>query len=389
MKHTKQEENRIVTEPAAREQEAGVDTLLASFPVKPSISVPRDMRRGLIMVCAVLALTLILGTVLLAFGGSSFWTRRPPSTHETGEEADSVAKPVGGDPTASYPYADGKSGDVLLAMPESVSLVEASLLGSTHAVVADATNGTVLASRLGNETMFPASMTKVMTLIVAVERLREEGSLQDTLTITKEVNDRMIAEGASRFGFEPGTQLSVEALLYVLILKSDGVAACELANYIAGSEAAFVELMNEKAASMGLAGTHFENATGLHHPRHVSTARDMASIMAYAMQMKLCRTILTAEVFRTNGVLANGEPIAYAFYNALLVHQFEKVEPHHPTGLRVVAGKTGYTPESGSCLVTYAEAPDGRAYVCVTANAQNYAGCIADYIALYQAYARP
>ncbi len=368
-----------------------VDDLLSTLSVKPRISVPTEMRRGLMILCVVLSLTLVLGTVLLAFGGAAFWTRQPLDPTPGGNETDSTAetvKPQGNIPNATYPFADGRAGNARLSMPDSVMLVNASLITSANAVVADVASGSVIASRHGSEAMYPASMTKVMTLIVAVERLPHEDSLKDTVVISQEIYDRMVAEGSSGIGFEPGETLSVEALLYALMLQSDGIAACELANYIAGSEEAFVALMNQKAASMGLTSTHFENPTGLHHPDHKSTALEIASIMAYAMNMKLCRTIMTTEHIRVPFLMANGVQKHYDIYNKLLVHTFADNPSHHPTGMKLLAGKTGYTPESGSCLVTYAESADGHGYVCVTANTRNVASCISDYMALYHTYAQ-
>ncbi len=373
-----------------------VEDLMASFTMKPSVSLPREMRKGLLVLVVALSLTLVLGTAVLLAGGAAFWSRVPATPDPTPSDRETTAdtrKPEGGHPnngnqTPTYPYADGQSGNANLSMPSSVASVNASLITSTYAVVADASTGTVLASKEGDAPMYPASMTKVMTLIVAVERLPHESSLQDTVVISQEVFDTMVAEGSSGIGFEPGETLSVEALLYALMLQSDGIAACELANYIAGSEEAFVALMNQKAASMGLTSTHFENPTGLHHPDHKSTAREIAAIMAYAMNMDLCRTIMTTEHLRVPFLMSNGVQKHYDIYNKLLVHTFTDNPDHDPAGMKLLAGKTGYTPESGSCLVTYAERADGHGYVCVTADTRNVASCIQDYMALYNTYAK-
>ncbi len=396
MKPDPNEFDPVVTEAPDPRAEAAprksVDDLLSAFPMRGAVSFSPALRRGMVVLAVTLALTLVLGVILLLGGGATFWVYTPPEdkpAETTPTDGESGQKPPVSDPDASYPFADGKVNAGLLAIDPNAATIDAATIGSSHAVVADVASGKIIASQLGTETVYPASLTKVMTLIVAVECLPRESSLQDTVTISQEIHDQMVAEGASRFGFQPGTTLTVEALLYVMMLKSDGVAACELATYIAGSEKAFVDLMNAKALAMGLKNTHFENSTGLHHPNHKSTAQDLASIMAYAMDMQLCNRILTSEVYRTTGALPSGENMEYAFYHNLLVTQFEKNDPHQPTGLSVIAGKTGYTPESGTCLVTYAETPDGHGYVCVTVNAQNYAGCIRDYITLYNTYAKP
>ncbi len=383
-------------EPSAPAPECSVDSLLSSFPMRGHVRIPRDLSRGIAVLCMVLSLTLVLGGILLSFGGASFRRKAPSSPAPMPTPSESL--PAASDTTAvtppihsgaTYPFADGPDGSALFPSIGGLDAVDPSLIGSSHVALADVSGGRLVAGVGADELIYPASLTKVMTLIVAVENLPHESSLTDTVTISQEVYDHMVSEGASGIGFDPGEKLTVEALLYALMLQSDGMAACELARYVAGSEEAFVALMNQKAASMSLTATHFENPTGLHHPEHKSTARELASIMAYAMKMKLCRTIMTTELYKAPFTMATGEQKTYLFYNGLLVTQFDRVTPNQPDALTVIAGKTGYTPESGRCLVTYAESSDGKAYVCVTANAANYTGCIADYITVYNTYAKP
>ena len=363
-----------------------VEDMLSSCTMRGSVRLPRDMRRGVAVVCIVLTLSLLLGSVLILCGGASMWAIQFPTSADP-EDSRDVNDTSFVSPEATYPYADGKVGTAVFPTAQGAKTIDASIIGSSHAVVVSIQKGSVIASLNADESIFPASMTKVMTMIVVVEQLPHASSLTDIVTISKDVYNRMTAEGSSGVGFEPGEKLTVEALLYALMLQSDGIAACELARYVAGGEEAFVELMNQKAASMGLSGTHFENPTGLHHPKHKSTVRNIASIMAYAMDMQLCRRILTAETYKAPCVTADGKQITYTFYHNLLIKQFEKNDPNQPSDLTVIAGKTGYTPESGYCLVTYAQGKDGHDYVVVTTKSDKYAGCISDYIALYNAYA--
>jgi D-alanyl-D-alanine carboxypeptidase (penicillin-binding protein 5/6) len=132
-------------------------------------------------------------------------------------------------------------------------------------------------------------MTKVMTLIVIAENLKSAAELDKVLTIEHERGSN------SGYGFNVGEKLTVKDLIYAAILQSDGVACLTLADYIAGSEANFVKLMNEKAAELGIGDTTlFQNCTGLHHQYHYSTCRDIAIMMAYAMQNPLCTSVLTS-----------------------------------------------------------------------------------------------
>ena len=342
----------------------------------------RCTKRLVILVSILLILSIILSTVLLIGGRNVYFNFTTKPREESAGEG--VASDVG-----DFPFADGASGNVLLPWADKVGIIPADSLYSTHAALADVTTGEIIASRKADEAIYPASMTKVMTLIVVVENLPSEACLKEEITISQSVYQAMVNEGSSGIGLEAGERITVESLLYALMLKSDGIAACELARYVAGSEEDFVELMNQKAEKMGLSNTHFENPTGLHHPNHKSTAREIASIMAYAMNMKLCRKVLLTQSYTAPCVGVDGKKFSYNLYHNLIVTQFEKIPVNQPDDVKVAAGKTGYTPESKFCLVTYAESADGHGYVCVTAEGDSYNACIADYITIYNTYAKP
>ncbi len=349
---------------------------LADRPMKWGFQWQRTHAGYILLLVAASVAVLLLGACLILGGRNTFFADRPATPDVPAET-----------PAGDYPFADGKDGLAQIPFSQVGKDLSALGLNATDAVLADLEAGEIRVSLGDNRTIYPVSMTKVMTLIVAVENLPNAESLQKTVTISQSAYDQMTGEGASGIGFEAGERVTVEALLYALMLKSDGIAACELANFVAGSEAGFVKLMNEKAASMGLEDTHFENPTGLHHNDHVSSVRDIASIMAYAMDMQLCRKILTAEAYHAPCTGADGKQFTYDLYHNLLVTQFDKVSPNQPTDVTVIAGKTGYTPESGFCLVTYAENAEGKSYVCVTAGGESYADCIADYLKIYNRYA--
>ena len=343
---------------------------------------------SLVIVIILLAVTLVFTTVLLIGGRDVYFDfpSKPPKV----ESSSGVAAEKG-----DFPYADGVSGNVLLPWADKVDIIPADSINSSHAALADLSTGEIIASRKADEVIYPASMTKVMTLIVVVENLPSEECLQDEITISDAVYSAMKAEGSSGIGMDAGEKLTVESLLYALMLKSDGIAACELARYVAGSEEDFVELMNQKAEKMGLSNTHFENPTGLHHPDHKTTAREIASIMAYAMNMKLCRKILLTQSYNAPCVGVDGAKFTYTLYHNLIVTRFGELKkqnpslPTQPNKMNVAAGKTGFTNEARYCLVTYAESADGHGYVCVTAEGASYNACIADYITIYNTYAKP
>ena len=336
----------------------------------------------LLLILAILAVSLVLSLVLLIGGREIYFDFPAKPQEENGGGGVAAEK-------GEFPYADGVSGNVMLPWADKVNIIPADSINAAHAALADLSTGEIIASRKADEAIYPASMTKVMTLIVAVENLPSEDCLQDEITISQAVYDEMTAAGSSGKGFDPGEKLTVESLLYALILESDGIAACELARYVAGSVEDFVELMNQKAEKMGLSGTHFENPTGLYHPNHKSTAREIASIMAYAMSMKLCRKVMLTQVFNAPCTGADGKKFNYTCYHKLTVHLFESNAVHQAKTVTILAGKTGFTDESRYCLVTYAETKDGHGYVCVTAEGSSYNACIADYITIYDTYVKP
>ncbi len=298
------------------------------------------------------------------------------------------------DPEATYPFAGNASTGPALPVGNGAVIAD-STTNSKYSIVINAKTGEVLAGELADERMYPASMTKVMTLLVAVEHLQHESSLQDKVTVSEQVQAAMAAQGSSGVLVSKdsvGDVLTVEGMLYAIILASDGVACMEIANYIAGSEEAFVELMNQKAADLGLSNTHFSNTTGLHSEDHYTTCREMAAIMAYAMQNELCATIMSTEYFNAPFYWPGGDKyLTYYLKHGYLV---ERVEAYYgsgstkPNALTITAAKTGLTDQAKSCLVSYAESADGQAYVCVTGYAGNSMQYIDDHVNLYNKYAK-
>ena len=207
------------------------------------------------------------------------------------------------------------------------------------AVVMEAETGRLLYERRADEPMGIASTTKIMTALVVLERC----PLDRTVTVDPAWTG---IEGSSMY-LEPGQELTVEELLYGLLLASGNDAAEALACVTAGSVEAFAGLMNEKAEQLGCANTHFANASGLDDPEHYASARDMGLIMRQALQNDDFRRIVSA---RTRTVGEN----ALVNHNRLL----DECEG-------VFGGKTGYTQAAGRTLVTCCER-NGLTLICVT-----------------------
>lgn len=342
-----------------------------------------------------MALLLLLLLITIPAGCNTFFKRGESEApigdkipDQPSESGPSISTP------GSHPFADGPLGYTLLeyADEENLRIIDETAVGSARATVVDVTNGKIIASRLSGERMYPASLTKIMTLIVAVENLSENVSLSHKINISKDVYEQMTREGASGMGLAAGEQLTVEALLYMTVLQSDGIAATEIAKYIAGSESEFVSLMNRKADAMGLANTHFSNPTGLQDEGNYSCCRDMATILDYAMKMTLCRQILTAKTYEAacTSDKGKGKTFNYHVKNNLTVKLLEEdFASSAPKKVTITAGKTGWTGKnSGYCLASYAETADGHAYIVVTSQAESYQACINDHAALYDKYVK-
>ena len=360
-----------------------VHDLMANWPMKGFFcKLPRRLSGVATTLTISLVLLCVLIPVLLIGGRKTYFDF--PNNPTVSEDGGGVAGEKG-----DRPYADGVSGNVLLPWADNVQIIPSNSINAAHAALADLKSGEIIASRKADEIIYPASMTKVMTLIVVAENLPSEECLNDVITISQDIYDDMKRQGSSGIGLEPGEKLTVEALLYALMLKSDGIAACELARYVAGNVEDFVELMNQKAEKMGLTNTHFENPTGLFHANHKSTCREIASIMAYAMNMSLCRKVLLTQSYNAPCVGTDGKTFHYNLLHNLMITQFETIKPNQPTTVKIAAGKTGFTDESRYCLVTYAESADGHGYVCVTAKGENYRACVQDYRTIYDTYISP
>ena len=253
-------------------------------------------------------------------------------------------------------------------------------IDSTYGALIDLTNHTILAGKSATARMYPASMTKVMSLIVAYEAVE---NLSDTFQMTSTIIDPVYRSGASLAGFSPNETVTILDLMYGLILPSGAEAAVALAQYVAGSEEAFVDLMNAKAAEMGLVGTHFTNCSGLHDPNHYSTAVEMAMIMDYAMQYEDCATILSTYQYATTPTDKHPEGVK------LESTMFSRMYGDEPEGVTIQAGKTGYTNEGHHCLVSYAtDDTTGEAYIFVSADAQEKFAPVFDAIAVYSDYTK-
>lgn len=223
---------------------------------------------------------------------------------------------------------------------------------SAHgAILMDQDSGRVLYAKNAKTKMRIASITKIMTAILAVE----EGKLDDKVSISKLAAN---TEGSSIY-LKPGDTMLLEDLLYGLMLRSGNDSAVAIAEHIGGDLHGFVKLMNDKAKEIGMKQTKFANPHGLDdHENHYSTAFDMALLTRYAQQNETFKKIFSAKVYKCE--MPNGTTTTWHNKNRLLTGMYK-----YSTG-----GKTGYTKRAKRTLVSTAK-KDGLSLIAVTLNAPN------------------
>lgn len=250
---------------------------------------------------------------------------------------------------------------------------------STNAILVDESKDIIIASKGERKRISPASMTKVLTVLVAAEHLTE-GELDDTFMMTREITDYGYINGCSSVGFLDGEKVTVRDLFYGTILPSGSDAAVGLATYVAGSHEAFVELMNEKLEEMGLSDSaHFTNCVGIYDEDHYCTVYDMAVIMKAALRNDLCKSVLSAHNYTTAPTAEHPEGLNISNW---FLRRIEDKD----TGGEVLCAKTGYVTQSRNCAVSYGTFADGGAYICVSAGATSAWKCIYDHVKIYNQY---
>lgn len=217
---------------------------------------------------------------------------------------------------------------------------------SSYAVI-DADTGRLLIGMNEHERLPIASLTKMWTAFVAIE----ESDINSTTTISKNAT---LSEGSSIYLVE-GEQATLNTLLNGLLLRSGNDAATAIAEEVGGSVGGFVKLMNDYAVLYGLADTRFENPSGLHDEKHLSSAYDTAQMLRIAMQEKKFRKIATTKYYKND----LQKPTVWKNKHKLLhYNQY------------AIAGKTGFTKVAGRTLATYFE-KDGKRVIVVTLNESN------------------
>ncbi|MDD6381518.1 MAG: D-alanyl-D-alanine carboxypeptidase [Lachnospiraceae bacterium] len=252
-------------------------------------------------------------------------------------------------PVSAAPKSTESSASETSAWPKGPKV------GSKSAVLMDVDSGTVLYDKKGDTKHYPASITKVMTALVALEHSK----LTDTVTFSQDAVAQSYG-GTSSISRDVGEKMTMEETLYGMMLESANECAWAIAEHVGGTEENFIRMMNEKAKELGCTHTHFHNPNGLPDDEHWTTAMDMARISRAAYQnptfAKICGTkhyiIPPTNKHKDQTYLNNHHCMLNFYHTSRYLYDY------------CVGGKTGYTTKANSTLVTYAK-KDGMTLVCV------------------------
>jgi len=286
-------------------------------------------------------LMILIAVVIAAFAYISFNT--PENSQAYGKE-----------------YADGTTLDNLSQEPDLTTPISPDKLNSSNAILIRLKDDVVLMQKNSGEKIYPASLTKIMTAIVAIENLPYQNEI---IKLTSSMFDELYKANASMAGFQPGEEVRAIDLLYGVMLPSGAECCIALADHIAGSEQNFVKLMNQKAEDLGMKNTHFANTTGLHNENHYTTVEDLAVLLGYALQNNDFREIFTT--FRHSTVPTNMHPDGITFYSTMYV----RLGDQKIIDGEILGGKTGFTDEAGLCLASLAKVRN-QEYILITAGAE-------------------
>lgn len=297
---------------------------------------------------------IIIGAMILTGCSSSKYPM--PYTADSGISSFSM---VTSERTSSY--ADSFASK-LCVVDSSVNASSIPLTASAAAGLFDIAGKDVIYAKDIHKKMYPASLTKMMTAIVALKN----GSLDMILTASSNV--KITESGAQVIGLNKGDTLTLEQALNLLLIYSANDVAILIAEGISGSEEAFVELMNREALSIGATNTHFMNAHGLNNEEHYSTPYDMYLIMNEAIQFDKFNEIIHTPEYSTTYYDAQGNP---KDVNIKTTNMYLNGTIEMPAGVTVIGGKTGTTSAAGHCLVLLSRDTKSNPFISVVMKSDN------------------
>lgn len=291
-------------------------------------------KRGLPLFCA------LLTSVVLTVGNGTTIVMATEAT----PEASVVSPETPEEPPVPESYEWEIQSNNIPGWPEGPKVM------AETAIVMDMDTEEILYAKGIDEKRAPASTTKILTAMLAIEKV----PFETQITFTDEVNN--IEAGSTHIGIKPGETLTMKDCAYAILLASANEVSSGVAEYIGTTVPAFVDMMNQRAKELGCTNTHFVNANGLYDENHYTTARDLAIIAKAAFQNETFREVVKTPYYIIPKTNITDEERWLNNHHKMILQGSEYYEG-------CLGGKTGYTEKAGNTLVTYAER-NGRKLVC-------------------------
>lgn len=258
--------------------------------------------------------------------------------------------------SASDQKTDTFASDICVVNGNITEGTDVSIEAQSAAGLFDVNKNEVIYAKNIHERLNPASLTKVMTALVAIKY----GNTEDTIVCTKNV--KIEESGATLCGLKEGDTLTLNQALHALLITSANDAAVAIAEHIGGSVEGFCDMMNEEAVAIGATNSHFVNPHGLTESEHYVTAYDMYLMMNSAMQYELFNQIIQMNEYSTVYYSADGDEKEMEFKSTNLYFRDEFSTPDKIT---LIGGKTGTTNAAGNCLILLTKDTAGNPYISV------------------------
>lgn len=255
--------------------------------------------------------------------------------------------------------ADGFAWD-LCVVEQDVALEGAALGEEQTGLLLDLDNKNVLFSKGAFQKVYPASITKIMTAMLALKY----GNMDETVTITQE--DVTLEEGSQVCGFAAGDKVTMDQLLRCLLVYSGNDAASAIASHVGGSLSGFVDMMNSYAAQLGCTGTHFSNPHGLQDENHYTTPYDIYLMLKEALTYPEFTEITQLPSYTVEYTRADGSAMSTAL---LATDHYLTGEAGAPKNVTILGGKTGTTSLAGNCLALLSQNAYGKPFVSIVMGA--------------------
>lgn len=214
-----------------------------------------------------------------------------------------------------------------------------------------------------HEKIYPASTTKILTALVAMQNC----SLDEVVTVSADAAASSFAADAQVCGLMEGDQITLEALINGLLLHSGNDTAVAIAEYVSGSTEAFADLMNQEAEALGANNTHFVTPNGLHDDDHYTTAYDMYLIFNECIKHQEFLDIINSASYTADVTGMDGSAREITWYPT---SYYARGEAALPEGAEIFGGKTGYTGEAGNCLILLDKDENGKNYISIVMGAE-------------------